>query len=200
MPGNKPTVPGHEVACRIVAVGAEVTRHKIGERVLVQTDYRSLRTATSNAAFGYNFEGGLQEYVLMDERVIIDPQGERFLLPAPEQRSASAIALVEPWACVEDSYVTTERQGPSPRGGFSSSRTPASPWRGSPSWPPPGPGRSPPVRPGPAKALESAGLNPSKVTDLAALADGAFDDIVYFGNQKATIEVLNDKLANPMPS
>jgi hypothetical protein len=37
---------------------------KPGDRRLVQTDYRWLKTAHSNAAFGYNFEGALQEYVL----------------------------------------------------------------------------------------------------------------------------------------
>jgi D-arabinose 1-dehydrogenase-like Zn-dependent alcohol dehydrogenase len=73
-PGEKPTVPGHEVVCRIVAAGERVRHHRAGERCLVQTDYRDLRTAASNAAFGYNFEGGLQEYVLMDERVIMDPR------------------------------------------------------------------------------------------------------------------------------
>jgi D-arabinose 1-dehydrogenase-like Zn-dependent alcohol dehydrogenase len=73
VPGDRPTVPGHECAGRIVAVGDDVRRHRAGERVLVQTDYRHLPTATSNAAFGYNFEGGLQEYVLLDERMIIEP-------------------------------------------------------------------------------------------------------------------------------
>ncbi|HAU36934.1 MAG TPA: alcohol dehydrogenase, partial [Phycisphaerales bacterium] len=55
-PGNQPTVPGHEAVCRIVAVGAAVRRHKIGERVLVQADWRKVRTAETNGAFGYNFE------------------------------------------------------------------------------------------------------------------------------------------------
>ena len=110
LPGNAPVVPGHEVVCRIVAIGDQVKKHKVGERCLVQTDYRQLPTAAgSNAAFGYNFDGGLQEYTLLDERVVIAPNGERFLIPVGEERSASAIALVEPWACVEDSYVTVER-------------------------------------------------------------------------------------------
>ena len=112
VPGDKPTVPGHEAVCRIIAVGAEVKHHRVGERVLVQADYRSLKTAGSNGAFGYNFEGALQEYVLMDERVIIDAAtGESFLIPAAERLSAAEIALVEPWACVENSYATAERQG-----------------------------------------------------------------------------------------
>ena len=89
VPGDLPTVPGHEVVGRIVAAGADVKRHRVGERCLVQTDYRHLLTGGTNAAFGYNFEGGLQEYVLLDERMIIDPDtGERFLIPVDEEPSA----------------------------------------------------------------------------------------------------------------
>jgi L-sorbose 1-phosphate reductase len=117
VPGDLPTVPGHEVAARIVAVGSAVARHAVGERVLVQTDYRHLPTPGSNAAFGYNFEGGLQEYVLLDERMILEPgTGERFLIPVDEEPSGSAIALLEPWACVEASYASPERAAPAPGG------------------------------------------------------------------------------------
>jgi threonine dehydrogenase-like Zn-dependent dehydrogenase len=110
VPGEKPTVPGHEVVGRIVAIGDGVAHHKVGERILVQADYRTLKTIGSNGAFGYNFEGGLQEYVLFDERVVIEPAGERYLIPVEEHLGSSQAALVEPWACVEDSYVTVERQ------------------------------------------------------------------------------------------
>ena len=110
-PGAQPIVPGHEPVGRIVAVGSEVKHHTVGERVLVQTDYRHLPTASSNAAFGYNFEGALQEYVVLDERVILDPAtGERFLIPVSDGPSASAVALIEPWACVEAAYAWGERQ------------------------------------------------------------------------------------------
>lgn len=102
VPGKKPTVPGHETVVRIVKVGPGVTSAKVGDRRLVQTDYRWLKTANSNAAFGYNFEGALQEYVRLDERAITSPEGESMLLPASEGLAASAIARVEPWACVED--------------------------------------------------------------------------------------------------
>lgn len=109
-PGTAPIVPGHEPVGRIVAVGSDVRHHKVGERVLVQTDYRHLPTASSNAAFGYNFEGALQEYVVLDERVIMDPAtGERFLIPVSDGPSASAVALIEPWACVEAAYAWGER-------------------------------------------------------------------------------------------
>ncbi len=110
VPGTKPAVPGHETVVRIMEVGESVRSVKPGDRCLVQTDYRWLKTADSNAAFGYNFEGALQEFVLMDERVITSPEGESMLIPASDELSASAVALVEPWACVEDSYVVSERQ------------------------------------------------------------------------------------------
>jgi L-sorbose 1-phosphate reductase len=112
VPENNATVPGHETVVRVEKVGANVTSVKPGDRRLVQTDYRWLKTANSNSAFGYNFEGALQQYVLLDERVITSPEGESMLIPAAEDLSASAIALVEPWACVEDSYVALERNVP----------------------------------------------------------------------------------------
>ena len=51
VPGARPTVPGHEVVCEIVAVGPDVRHHRVGERCLVQADYRELKTAGANAAF-----------------------------------------------------------------------------------------------------------------------------------------------------
>ena len=109
VPGDAATVPGHEAVVRVCVIGDKVTDVKVGGRFLVQTDYRWLPTDKSNAAFGYNFEGGLQQYVLMDQRVITSPDGESMLIPASDELSASAIALVEPWACVEDAYAVRER-------------------------------------------------------------------------------------------
>lgn len=181
VPGTLPTVPGHEVTLRIVAVGLNVKHHKVGERCIAQTDYRDLPTAGSASAFGYNFEGALQEYVLMDERVIIDPAGERFLIPVSDQPAAAAVALVEPWACVEDSYVNVERQALKAGG------------------------RLLVVADDPARVsldglpCEPAG-KPAEVLrhtpdQVGALADQSFDDILYFGASKGVLEVLNDKLA-----
>lgn len=181
VPGLKPTVPGHEVTCRIVAVGDQVKQHKVGERCLVQTDYRDLPTAGSASAFGYNFEGALQEYVLMDERVVIDKSGERFLIPVNEELSASSVALVEPWACVEDSYVNIERQAIKAGGTLLV------------------------VADDPAKVNVDAlpcekGGKPREVlrkkpAEVASVANESCDDIVYLGADKATVELLNDKLA-----
>ena len=163
VPGDKPVVPGHETVVRIVKVGPEVKQFKAGERYLVQTDYRWLPTKSSNAAFGYNFEGALQEYVLVDERIITAPDGESMLIPAPEDLSASAIALVEPWACVEDAYVEKQRQTFKRKG------------------------RTLIVADGQPK-LKGTG----KVTYAtpAALPAGAFDDVIYFGSDAAVAEKL----------
>lgn len=180
VPGEKPVVPGHEVVCRIVAVGSEVKQHKVGERCLVQTDYRDLPTAGSASAFGYNFEGGLQEYCIVDERVVIDKKGDRFLIPVGEDRSASAVALVEPWACVEDSYVCRERQHIKEGGRLvvvhDSGRDTSS------------------VEPLIAK-YKPASVQRVVAAEVGALKDEGYDDIVYFGATPETIEVLNDKLA-----
>lgn len=110
VPGTAPAVPGHETVVRIVRKGDQVRGIEVGDRFLVQADYRYLKTRQSNAAFGYNFEGALQEYVLMDQRVFTSPDGESMLLPAADELPASAVALVEPWACVENSYVSEQRR------------------------------------------------------------------------------------------
>lgn len=109
VPADKPAVPGHEAAVIVCAIGEKVTNITVGARYLVQTDYRWLPNVNSNASFGYNFEGGLQQYVLMDQRIITSPKGDSMLIPASKELSASAVALVEPWACVEDSYAAKER-------------------------------------------------------------------------------------------
>lgn len=182
VPGDLPVVPGHEVVCHIVAVGDQVKHHKVGERCLVQTDYRQLPTsAGSNAAFGYNFEGGLQEYTLLDERVIISPAGERFLIPVGEEKGASAVALVEPWACVEDSYVTPERNHVKAGGRLLVVVADGREAKGvHASLPPEG---------------APAEVQTVLPADVAQLPDDSFDDVIYFGSDKSTIELLSDKLA-----
>jgi len=181
-PGTEATVPGHEAVCEIVAVGEHVTRSKVGDRRLIQTDYRDVRTEKSNAAFGYNFEGGLQEYVLMDERMTVDrTTDESFLIPVAADISAAAVALVEPWACVECSYVTVERRTIKAGGKLlvvvEAGREAADLDRACSSDGPP------------AEIVRAA------PDEIAELPDFAFDDIVYFGANKTTVESLCDKLA-----
>jgi threonine dehydrogenase-like Zn-dependent dehydrogenase len=194
VPCEAPTVPGHETVVKIEAVGSGVTDFKPGDRFLVQTDYRWLRTASSNGAFGYNFEGALQEYVLMDERVITTPEGESMLIPVTEELSASAIALVEPWACVEDAYASGERTSIK-KGGhmlvvtdanvdgnalenlFSRYGKPAQiTWIS----------ESPPLE---------VDVPVKEVQNVSELADAGYDDVIYFGSDANTAEALFAKVA-----
>jgi threonine dehydrogenase-like Zn-dependent dehydrogenase len=195
VPDAAPTVPGHETVVRIVAVGPGVERHRPGERYLVQTDYRWIHTATSNAAFGYNFEGALQEYVLMDERVVTAPDGESMLIPAREDKSGSAIALAEPWACVEDAYVSKERTTLKADGQMlivadaeiASGRMSNLFRRHG------APGKITWV----SKLTPPADLGtaPIRAKYVDGLEDAAFDDVVYFGANPRTAETLFAKAA-----
>jgi threonine dehydrogenase-like Zn-dependent dehydrogenase len=195
VPNKAPAVPGHETVVRIKAVGPGVKNFKLGQRYLVQTDYRWLCTASSNAAFGYNFEGALQEYVLMDERVITSPQGSSMLIPVSEKLSASAIALVEPWACVEDAYAAAERRKLKPDGRmlvvadinvtedifadlFNRFGSPAQiTWL--------------------SKFPAPTGLNVTKTgaTNISQLTEAAYDDVIYFGFESKAVEALFAKVA-----
>ena len=202
VPGDLPTVPGHEVVGRIVAAGAEVVRHEVGERCLVQTDYRHLPTSGSNAAFGYDFEGGLQEYVILDERMIIEPgTGERFLIPVDEEPSGSAIALLEPWACVEASYATRERGTLRPGGRLLVVVEPGREVVGLDELvaaATPGSVTLIASDPGAATAVEAAivpvGAPAVRVDTIESLAAASFDDIVYFGALADRIEALEPLL------
>jgi threonine dehydrogenase-like Zn-dependent dehydrogenase len=202
VPGDKPTVPGHETVVRIVAVGDQVREHRVGERCLVQTDYRDLATAAgSNAAFGYNIEGGLQEYVIIDERVSRDfATGERLLIPVGPEKSASAVCLVEPWACVEDSYRTSERRTIRSGGRLLVVADSGHSIRDlAESFAPEGaPSCVTVVAPDAAQrsAIESLGLPFEVANSIESLPEKSFDDIVYFGATPSTIEAINTKSAN----
>lgn len=197
-PDGAPTVPGHEIVCRVVEVGDAVDRFRVGERYLLQPDIRFLQTAGSNAAIGYNFEGALQEYLLLDERIMKDPQENEYLLPVEERLGASEVALVEPWACVEDSYVTRERNRILEGGrlliladagraiaGLEESLSP----KGKPV--------STTVLCAESDQLKNAqGVFPGAkvVDDLDSLEKEGFDDVVYFGRNAETIERLSPLL------
>lgn len=191
VPGDAPTVPGHEAVVRIEAAGAEVTGFEPGRRYLVQTDYRWLPTADrSNAAFGYNFEGALQEYVLMDTRVITSPQGDSMLLPVGEELSCSSVALIEPWACVEDAYACRERATVKKDGQMlivADHEIPDSvlenlldkygrPWKI--------------TCMGQTTPSHKLGVSVKEVVGFSELEDTEFDDVVYFGYNAEVVEQL----------
>ena len=195
VPDDKPTVLGHETVVTIEQVGPDVTQFKPGQRFLVETDYRWLPTSQSNAAFGYNFEGALQEYVLMDERVITSPQGESMLIPVPQHLSASSVALIEPQACVENAYSGKERNQIKPDGRMliaadvvvtSNDLTELFKQYGPPgsiTWisqyrPP-----------------EVSGFVMELCPDISRLKDAGFDDVIYLGCNPNRVEELFSKVA-----
>ncbi|WP_160145068.1 alcohol dehydrogenase catalytic domain-containing protein [Actinacidiphila yanglinensis] len=181
VPGRLPAVPGHEAVLRVVAVGSAVTGAVVGGRYVVQPDFRDLPTAHSNGAFGYNFEGGLQQYVLLDERVVLAAEGRSHLLPAPGTAAASQLALVEPWACVEHAFAARERRrlrsggtvlvaGAGDAGGLDLSAS----------------GRVLCTTPHPGMTA----------VDPAALAPRSVDDLLYHGSDAAELERLMPLMAN----
>src|SRR5207247_6661426 len=89
--------------------------------------------------------------------------GESMFIPAPEDLSASAIALCEPWACVEDAYVEKQRRT-FKRDGKTLIVADAEP------------------------KIDGAG----KITYAkpSALPAGFFDDVIYFGSDAAVCEKL----------
>ena len=196
VPGEAATVPGHEAVVRIEAVGPGVEDFTCGQRFLVQTDYRWVRTATSNGALGYNFEGALAEFVLMDKRIITSPEGESMLLAASEELSGSAVALVEPWACVEDAYVSTERT--TLKAGGQMLLVSDVPLSGDEivylcaKYGAPAKITQIAVTP---QAVGKLQVPVVEVSEISKLEDAAFDDVIYFGSNPETVEALFAKVA-----
>lgn len=178
-PGSAPIVPGHEPVARVIEVGELVTHFKVGDRLLVQADWKHLPTARSNAAFGYNFEGALQEYVVVDERCVVSPDGEEFLIHVADGPSAAAIGLIEPWATVEASYAFAERRSLK-AGGRLLVVTDAG------------------VEASGVDALTAANT-PAEIVSVGAsevgtLAGQTFDDIIYFGSDADVVSELGGLL------
>ena len=194
--GKEPVVPGHEICVRAVKVGKNVTKCEQGKRYLVQADHRWLRTESdSNGAIGYNLEGGLQEYFLIDERLSTSPDGKEFmLLPAPDSRSASAVALAEPWACVEDSYVVKERTN-FVEGGKMLIVVDSDKFC-------PKVFSSVVARFGKPATItvvgcdaKIEGVETATAASLEELKDNSFNDVVYFGSKNTTAEAVFSKVA-----
>ena len=184
-PGAEAVVPGHEPVVRVVAVGSDVQHYRAGERLLVQADWRHLPTAASNGAFGYNFDGALQEYVVVDERIVVH-EGEEFMLRVSDAPTAAQVALVEPWSTVEASYSRTERNMLVAGGRLlvvaDAGVAPA--------------GLEPllaAARPGSIAVVgaDPATVDPQAVAAELAGVEAGLDDIVYFGSDAATIEQLS---------
>ena len=91
---RRKVVPGHEMSLTIVAVGRGADdRFRPGQRWTVQPD-----VSKYHRSVGYNVHGGLAQFG------VFGPEVQEFMLPVPPAMGYTAVALTEPWACVEASY------------------------------------------------------------------------------------------------
>ena len=103
-----PVVLGHEVAMTVVGVGENLKdQYKAGDRFIIQAD---IFVDGVGYAYGYEIQGGLSKYNVIDQR-ILNGDGGNYLIPLRPQTGYAESALVEPWACVIAAYYLKYREG-----------------------------------------------------------------------------------------
>jgi L-iditol 2-dehydrogenase len=105
-PKGTTRIPGHEVAGEIAAVGEEISKYQVGERVFVAPntgsgDSRETISGNNNLdpnfkAIGVNIDGAFAEYLCVPADAV--RQGNVMRISADEDPAIAA--LVEPLACV----------------------------------------------------------------------------------------------------
>jgi len=111
---EKPVVLGHEVSITVVGVGAALRdQYQVGDRFIVQAD---IFYHGQNCSYGYEIDGGLSEYTVIDQRVLNGDHGN-YLIPIQKAETGYAeAALTEPWACVIAAYQLRYRTAPRANG------------------------------------------------------------------------------------
>jgi threonine dehydrogenase-like Zn-dependent dehydrogenase len=108
-----PVVLGHEVTLTVVGVGENLRdRYQEGERFIVQAD---IYLDGVGYAYGYEIQGGLSQYSVIDHRVL-DADDGNHLIPVKPTLGYAESALTEPWTCVNTAYRLTYRSGLKPHG------------------------------------------------------------------------------------
>lgn len=98
---KEPVVMGHEVCMTIVGVGENlVKQYNPGDTFILQAD---IFIDGIGYAYGYEIQGGLSEYNVVDQRVLNGDHGN-YLIPVHPTTGYAEAALVEPWACVIAAY------------------------------------------------------------------------------------------------
>ena len=88
-------VLGHEIAITVTEVGDRaLPSMRLHARYIVQADLEKYGNAV-----GYGIWGGMIQYGVFDRRV------QEYLIPVRKDIGYSMASLVEPWACIEASYV-----------------------------------------------------------------------------------------------
>ncbi len=108
-----PVVLGHEVAMTVVGVGENLRdQYHVGDRFIIQAD---IFVDGVGYAYGYEIQGGLSQYGVIDQRVLNGDHGN-YLIPVQPGTGYAESALTEPWACVIAAYQLTYRTGLKPGG------------------------------------------------------------------------------------
>ena len=103
-----PVVLGHEVTMTVVGVGENLkSQYKPGDRFIIQAD---IFVDGIGYAYGYEIQGGLSKYNVIDQR-ILNGDGGNYLIPLRPQIGYAESALIEPWACVIAAYYLKYREG-----------------------------------------------------------------------------------------
>ncbi len=110
---DNPVVMGHEIAMTVVEVGENLRgQYQVGDRFTIQAD---VFVEGVGYAYGYEIQGGLSLYNVIDQRVLAGDDGN-YLLPVRPDTGYAESALTEPWACVTAAYGLTYRTGLKPGG------------------------------------------------------------------------------------
>jgi threonine dehydrogenase-like Zn-dependent dehydrogenase len=105
---SQPVVLGHEVTLTIVGIGDNLANsYRIGERFIIQAD---IYVEGVNLAYGYEIQGGLSQYSVIDNRVLDADDGNHLIAVDPDTGYAES-ALTEPWTCVNTAYNLKYRTG-----------------------------------------------------------------------------------------
>ncbi len=108
-----PVVLGHEVAMTVMKVGENLKdQYKPGQRFTVQPD---IYIDGVGYAYGYEIQGGLSQYNIIDQRVLNNDDGN-YLIPVRPSTGYAEAGLTEPWACVTAAYELRYRTGLKPGG------------------------------------------------------------------------------------
>ena len=104
-----PVIPGHEAVMTVVKVGKNVSdKFKCGQRFIIQAD---IYVNGEGFAYGYAIDGGMAQYSVIDQRVLNGDEG-CYLLPLKDDTPDAVAALMEPWTCVQASYMIENRFEP----------------------------------------------------------------------------------------
>jgi len=110
---DDPVILGHEIAMTVVGVGENLRdQYQIGDRFTIQAD---IFVDGVGYAYGYEIQGGLSEYNVIDQRILNGDDGN-YLIPVQPTTGYAESALTEPWACVTAAYELSYRTGLKPGG------------------------------------------------------------------------------------